>query len=561
MYDTSTNNIGSFNSQHLRAMITPPWRTIIGIITTLLPLAINGHPRSVMGISAHVPTSNSLTSSLEETIFINTALEGLIQHQQLNMKKIKVVTKKRVQPETILSKIDTGTSDWRSQASRDEDDSMVNKWDLNDGDFEKLLADLAKDSVEEIDETFEYDYELESDNKFDSIYLNANISPSTPMFPVYVCHQSQKSFGDDDIYTRDKLGYYDQFGNLGDPFYEEEYYAYDSTSYGSDLEDDPELSDNLALFPEVALNRQEYCQNQERPEGTSTENITQSNQFQILEEGMESLDNDELLLLVEASDIIESNLALEEFITDGDEYLGDDELQLLEDACAYEQCWLSGDEYDESDCDQIGKSKALTFYDDISANQNNLGIEVSSKGAEDLSHKLKRKVAIYSEINAFCARDKLDASSYEHLISSPQIPFGGVPFPPKENLSESNISGIHPDKEPSRLRRAVYQPFLFQTRPPEFRGNEINFNNSRLISNSTPTTRPYKSRPSAFITNNKPNISVAGTLSPASDAQIHTTKSREIDVNNTVNQNFPIRSDQPYKCTLPHPSNAVKHEI
>ena len=80
---------------------------------------------------------------------------------------------------------------------------------------------------------------------------------------------------------------------------------------------------------------------------------------------MESLDNDELLLLVEASDIIESNLALEEFITDGDEYLGDDELQLLE-ACACEQCWLSGDEYDESDCDQIGKSKALTFYDDIS---------------------------------------------------------------------------------------------------------------------------------------------------------------------------------------------------
>lgn len=175
------------------------------------------------------------------------------------------------------------------------------------------------------------------------------------------------------------------------------------------------------------MDKKDYPKQQEYPEDTKTEHTAKRIiPLMTTEEGNEILDSDELLLLVEASDIIDSNLASEEVITDGDEFLGDDELQLLEEACAYEQCWFSDvDEYDRSDCDRSGKSEALVHYKDIVADQH-IGwvMDVGTNSAGNSPSEMKVNVADNSAMHAFdYASDQLDASIYEQLPSSPQIPF------------------------------------------------------------------------------------------------------------------------------------------
>ena len=54
--------------------------------------------------------------------------------------------------------------------------------------------------------------------------------------------------------------------------------------------------------------------------------------LKLKEESVEILDGDEILLLIESSDITNNHITnLDEIVTDGDEFLGDDKLQLLEE--------------------------------------------------------------------------------------------------------------------------------------------------------------------------------------------------------------------------------------
>lgn len=617
------NIISRWNKRHLKAMKTRLWcvrldrggaavpkrcsylkNILIGIIITitLSCLSIDMHPQSMIGVSAHVPSFPSPSSFSEETTPINRALVGGVQRQRKKMRKIKVLTKKYVRHETILSNIDTGRSGDGNcqigQISCDNGDSLGSEWDLDDDDFEKLLADLAEDSVEEIEETFEYDdYEIESDNEFDFTYLVTAISPTSlyvPMetdllSPICGLYQSQQSVGKDDASMGEKSGYYDQFGYLDQSVYEEEYYTYDSTSYDIDSpkEEIPKFAHNFAgtLFTDDSLDEQGHPPKPEWAEDTNTEGVKDSNLLKTTEEGVERLDSDELLLLVEASDIIDSNLASEDVITDYDEYLGDDELRLLEEACAFEPCWFSGDEYDGSGSDQSETSEAPIFYEDITANVvSNRQIKLGGKGAENLPNEF------------IDASDQLHTSTCEQLPSPSQILVEGAspptkdrhqntkfstgsnlspptplvpkndvsntihkpydreiyslstsPPPPPTSLSEnvpessartSQDMDVKDSTNHYHLRRADISPFLVRP-PPPGSGEKVPAEDQSKPSNNPRATTlscrtytpppPPPPPPLAFVNNNRPIISMAGFVSSTSQkTQIHAIKTRKI---------------------------------
>ena len=123
---------------------------------------------------------------------------------------------------------------------------------------------------------------------------------------------------------------------------------------------------------------------------------------------------------------------MDEIVIDGDEFLGDNKLQLLEEACAYQPCWFSGDKYDNSDCEQSGKLGAFAFYNDVGVSPNiNQQSEVGNAIAKKSPYKMYLKVDndSDSEITIFdCACDHIDA-----LLQSPpppQMPFESIPFVP-----------------------------------------------------------------------------------------------------------------------------------